>query len=822
MRFAKRSVLRVAVVCALSGLVFQPRIVAQSGRWVVIAWNNLGMHCLDADFSVFGILPPYNTVQAQVIDPSGKLVSTPAVSVVYQGVADPTGSINTTSVGKSNFWQYAMPLFGISLGPDQGLGANMPGKTNAAQPTVFDPVLKWFKAEGIPLTPYDDAGRKNPYPMMQLTALSSTGSVLGTTSNVLPVSDEMDCSSCHASGETLAAKPNGGWVFDPNAQRDYRLNILRLHDERQAADATYTAALNARGLAKGLYRSVIEDGKPALCATCHASNALPGTGYSGVKPLTASMHAFHGHVVDPTNNLSLESSTNRSACYRCHPGSTTRCLRGVMGNSVAADGTMAIQCQNCHGPMSAVGASTRAGWFQEPTCQQCHTGTATSNNGAIRYTSVFETSGTPRVAVNQTFATQPNAPAAGLSLYRFSAGHGGLQCAACHGSTHAEYPASHPNDNLQSVAIQGHAGKLAECSSCHTAGVPSTTNGGPHGMHPVGSSWVSQHPGVAEGNRQQCTTCHGADYRGTVLSRAFGPRTINNRTVFQGQQIGCYMCHNGPGGGDGTSNRAPVAVNLTASTPADTKVDVRLSATDANGDALTYRVVSQPKNGTVGVSGQFATYFPFPGFSGQDQFTYTAWDGSTDSNLATVTVTVGTATPPPPPSCALTLSASGAPTATVNQVVQFSATGVASNCTGTPSYQWDFGDKATSTTQSPTHAYAAAGTFHWTVTASIGTLTQQVSGNIVVSTVPTSTLTVTSIVRLSEPFRLQINGTNFKTGIKVYIGTDTTAWGSVQFISASRLIVGGENLSRRFPTGVKVSLKIVNPDGASVVTSFTR
>jgi Big-like domain-containing protein/PKD domain-containing protein len=818
MRFPRLRLMRLVVVLSLCGVVLESHIVAQTGKWVVIAWNNLGMHCLDADFSVFAILPPYNTVQAQVIDPTGKLVTTPSVNVVYQGVADPTGSINTTSVGKSNFWQYALPLFGVSLGPDQGLGANMPGKANVAQPAIFDPALRWFKAEGIPITPYDDAGRKNTYPLMQLSAVSATGTVLATTRNVLPVSDEMDCSACHASGESLTARPNAGWVFDTNAQRDYRLNILRLHDERQAANSTYTAALSARGLSKGLYRSVVEDGKPALCATCHASNALPGTGYAGVKALTASMHAFHGHVIDPTNNLPLDASENRSACYRCHPGSETRCLRGVMGNAVAPDGTMAIQCQNCHGPMSAVGASTRAGWFQEPTCQQCHTGTATSNNGLIRYTSVFDTSGSPRVAVNQTFATQPNTPATGISLYRFSAGHGGLQCAACHGSTHAEYTASHPNDNLQSVALQGHVGTLGECSACHTAAVPSTSNGGPHGMHPVGSAWVSRHPSVAEGNRQQCTACHGGDYRGTVLSRAFGPRTINGRTVFRGQQIGCYMCHNGPGGGEGTSNRAPVAANVSASTLPGTPAGVTLSATDANGNALTYRIVSQPANGTVGLSGASATYFPFPGFTGQDLFTYAAWDGSTDSNLATVSVTVA------PPSCAMTLTASVPPTSGVNQVIQLSASAVTDNCIGTRTYVWTFGDGSTASTQNPTHAYTAAGTFHWTVTASISNVTQQLKGDIVVSAVtpPPPALTVTSIVRLSEPFRLQINGTNVQAGVKVYIGQDTTAWGNVQFVSSTRVIVGGENLSRRFPSGVPVSLRIVNPNGAFVVTSFTR
>ena len=40
-----------------------------STAWVykVLATNDLGMHCVDADFSVFSILPPYNVVNAQVV-----------------------------------------------------------------------------------------------------------------------------------------------------------------------------------------------------------------------------------------------------------------------------------------------------------------------------------------------------------------------------------------------------------------------------------------------------------------------------------------------------------------------------------------------------------------------------------------------------------------------------------------------------------------------------------------------------------------------------------------------------------------------------------
>ncbi len=40
---------------------------AVSGNYVVISWNDLGMHCMNQFFNVMAVLPPYNTIWAQVI-----------------------------------------------------------------------------------------------------------------------------------------------------------------------------------------------------------------------------------------------------------------------------------------------------------------------------------------------------------------------------------------------------------------------------------------------------------------------------------------------------------------------------------------------------------------------------------------------------------------------------------------------------------------------------------------------------------------------------------------------------------------------------------
>lgn len=707
--------------------------------WTLVGWNNLGMHCMDADFSVFSILPPYNTIHAQLIDPSGLLVTDPAargVTVSYQAVADPANSINRTSAGKTNFWDWVKALFGADLPVDMGLAGNaMPGASNTPQPMRFETPMGWFTAEGIPITPVDDAHAANPYPLMHLVAKDATGNVLATTDIVLPVSAEMDCRACHSSGSGPAARPARGWTWDADSQRDYRLNILLLHDDRQAGSSLYSGALAAAGYSsQGLYVAATSGRTPVLCAKCHPSEALPGTGHPGVEPLTQVVHAQHGGVVDPTNGLPLDASNNRSACYRCHPGSTTKCLRGAMGSAVAADGSLAIQCQGCHGSMSDVGASTRTGWLDEPDCQGCHTGTATSNNGQIRYVSSFVAPGVPRIAVNGTFATNSNVPAPGLSLFRFSFGHGALACEACHGSTHAEFPASHGNDNIQSQNLQGHPGVLVECESCHGA-VPTTIDQGPHGMHPVGQWWVIEHHDAVHDDPAPCRACHGTDYRGTVLSHSQANRSFSTpfgvKTFWKGFKIGCYDCHLGPDRSDPNPNRAPVASDASAATTAGASVPVTLVATDPDHNPLVLRIVSQPSHGTAALAGTVAIYFPDASYVGADSFTFAANDGSTDSNLATVSLTIGLSP------CTLTCGATVPSVAAFGSPVGFVGTATAAGCGTTTSYEWDFGDGAPSaTTRSPSHPYATADTFRWTMTARAGGATCSDSGTLRTTTSP--------------------------------------------------------------------------------------
>ena len=57
----------------LAGALFAMAGNGDAADSQILGWNNLGMHCMDSDYSVFSILPPYNTIEAQLIV-GGKLV----------------------------------------------------------------------------------------------------------------------------------------------------------------------------------------------------------------------------------------------------------------------------------------------------------------------------------------------------------------------------------------------------------------------------------------------------------------------------------------------------------------------------------------------------------------------------------------------------------------------------------------------------------------------------------------------------------------------------------------------------------------------------
>jgi len=492
-----------------------------TGSYQVFGFNDLGMHCYDPDFSVFSILPLYNVLHAQVIQ-KGTIpeIVGPTVNVTYKGMDDANGSINTTSIGKTNFWDYVLALYGGNPPLDEGLmGAKMPGLINQPQPIYWTAEsTNWFTAAGVPITSLDDNLNVNSYPLMNVQALDpANAKVLSALPVVVPISNEMACNVCHNTGNVAAVLPGVQWSTNTDPMIQFRENILLLHDFRNGTN--------------------LNKSRPVLCASCHYSPALDlgHTGPVGPQVMNKTMSAAtHGYHASRTSTL----PPSGNACYYCHPGEITQCARGAMA-------TAGLSCLDCHGTMTAVGQATRRPWTDLPMCQSCHTGDAVNNYGGqiIRRSAYADSpdKATFIVATNKRFAEQDN------TLYRNSVGHHGVACESCHGSTHAEWPSQQANDNLAASMIQGHDGKITECTACHGSGLQLTPDGGPHGMHNVNSqAWVNGHHNFA--SNQACGTCHGTTGAGTLISKAAATRTFSTEdrrkvTIPKNTQIGCGLCH---------------------------------------------------------------------------------------------------------------------------------------------------------------------------------------------------------------------------------------------------------------------------------------
>ena len=87
-------------------------------------------------------------------------------------------------------------------------------------------------------------------------------------------------------------------------------------------------------------------------------------------------------------------------------------------------------------------------------------------------------------------------------------------------------------------------------------------------------------------------------------------------------------------------NHPPVAADGSVTTNEDTAAPVTLSASDPDGDPLTYSVLTGPSHGTLSGTGADRTYTPAANYNGPDSFTFVANDGTVDSNVATVSITV--------------------------------------------------------------------------------------------------------------------------------------------------------------------------------------
>ena len=473
----------------------------------ILAANDLGMHCGDLDHRIASILPPFNVLHAQVIGKGAapRIHDDSAVDVYYSAASnaqDPALQKSVpNSIFKTNFWEqnpatgnpFAFDAYDAFYPPgvlqtfplhtDVGLPVpdvarlylgdhqlvadqqDMPGVANPYVDNVpqrfarYDSNfpffidfpfgytlsgLNWFAADGIPMTPFDDFGRNNSYPLMRIQAKDrngglsgSVGALLASVDAVVPVSAEADCFRCHTSsvdggnGEAACIPGTDANCTSEGSRRTATaFAVATASGDSADVPATvskeWAADLNIVRLHDARHGTSLEAQTPVVCQRCHYTPALdlaqvgplgPGDSEANGREQRTHrsnsrvLHSYHSKFTDlfdndmpPPNDPSRFNSTIGkpeinafvqdklfSSCYQCHPGKNTNCLRGAMFNG-------GLVCQDCHGNMQQVGndfsknfssatpfpaevdLSLRIPWADEPHCQSCHSGDVLNNS----------------------------------------------------------------------------------------------------------------------------------------------------------------------------------------------------------------------------------------------------------------------------------------------------------------------------------------------------------------------------------------------------------------------------------------------------------
>ncbi len=151
-------------------------------------------------------------------------------------------------------------------------------------------------------------------------------------------------------------------------------------------------------------------------------------------------------------------------------------------------------------------------------------------------------------------------------------------------------------------------------------------------------------------------------------------------------------------------------------------------------------------------------------------------------------------------------------------------TGSASGGTTPYTYDWDFDDgSAHGTTASASHTFATGGTYAvlFTVSDSAGA-TASKTISITVTAPVVNPPVITSMKKAGSPFRFIVIGSNFQSGIQVFIGGDAAPWASVAYKSTTKLVIkGGKTLKTKVPKGTPTVFTFKNTDGGSATYTFS-
>ncbi|WP_242344584.1 hypothetical protein [Anaeromyxobacter terrae] len=435
----------------------------------ILASNDLGMHCACPSFSTFMLLPPYNTLRAQVfqtgsLDPV-LLGASSQYKVTYDVVENSDAGLKADPYF-ANWIQNAPKLFpGFAPvradGRIQGLtGATLSGdmelKTTAA--------TTYFEKAGIPAYPVvtgtstdimtDPLGgpKRTPYLTGRIKVVeTATGNVMASDDVTVPVAFG-GCCNCHVKLAGEYGKPTTpAGSFETMGMlhaRDAGIDFSKLDPDGDGV------------------------GGPIRCSVCHWDPAMgesQAPGFASVYPnyqilagatftkadvrvsqysFSDVLHRFHAQSSAVLTSYDANIAKN---CYDCHPGNNVNCYRDTHTQKTNASG-QPIWCTDCHGDLNQRIAQNQMAqpWSERtlPTCGQCH---------GPKY--------------GELSSTDPNSLKLGIfGKYLNSSGHkfDKVLCSSCHGSPHGLNPSTLAKDNVQNIALQNDSRAIGVCNTCHT------------------------------------------------------------------------------------------------------------------------------------------------------------------------------------------------------------------------------------------------------------------------------------------------------------------------------------------------------------------
>lgn len=416
-------------------------------EWIIMASNDLGMHCACPTSQYFLLLPPFNTLRAQVIKRdinnvkggTPTVVADSSIRVEYNIVQNTDANLAVDPYFKT--WMASAPYLFPGFDPAPG-GVIMGLAGKGLHGTMDVQPLGWYEAKGTPAFPdvstssttaqkimIDPLGgpNRNPYLTGNFKVYNATTNVLlAQTNNTVPVAFG-GCCTCHlpmANGDALAS---------------FKL-MGSLHKRSSGIDFSDPAVIDLN-----------HDGLPGpiRCSQCHVDAAMGETVAPGYPGLPTSKYTFSDvlhrwHVQNP-NVLAMDPNLATN-CYKCHPGNGVNCYRDHHTNKLIGpkNNQHLVWCTDCHGDLNqrvAQGQLLKP-WDVStlPKCTKCH-----SNTGENAILPAF----------------------GGSFLKSMAHKNDKILCSTCHGAPHGLNPSTLAGDNVQNLALQNDARAIGVCNTCH-------------------------------------------------------------------------------------------------------------------------------------------------------------------------------------------------------------------------------------------------------------------------------------------------------------------------------------------------------------------